>query len=69
MIGLFALASVAGAVATVQPESDEVPPVPVRTPPERVSAPATLISSAAPDPAVVLPRSLAVFMVSPLADA
>ena len=44
-----------------------VPEVPVRVPPESVRPPATLISSAAPVDAVVLPRSLAVAIVRPLA--
>lgn len=44
-----------------------VPEVPVKVPADSVKPPATLISSAAPVEAVVLPRSLAVAIVRPLA--
>ena len=44
-----------------------VPDVPVKVPLDRVKPPATLISSAAPVDAVVLPRSLTVASVRPLA--
>jgi len=44
-----------------------VPDVPVKVPPDSVKPPATLISSAAPVDAVVLPRSLPVAIVRPFA--
>ena len=44
-----------------------VPDVPVKVPLDRVKPPATLISSAAPVDAVVLPRSLTVASVRPFA--
>jgi len=44
-----------------------VPDVPVKVPLDRVKPPATLISSAAPVEAEVLPRSLTVASVRPLA--
>ena len=44
-----------------------VPEAPVKVPADRVNPPATLISSAAPVDAVVLPKSLDVAIVRPLA--
>ena len=43
-----------------------VPDTPVKVPPDKVKPPATLISSAAPVDAVVLPKSLVVAIVRPL---
>ena len=44
-----------------------VPEAPVKVPADKVKPPATLISSAAPVDAVVLPKSLDVAIVRPLA--
>jgi len=44
-----------------------VPELPVKVPPDSVKPPATLISSAAPVVAVVLPKSLLVAIVRPFA--